>query len=96
MMIKVTAEFRLKPDSYEKALEIADELIKLTRKEDGCISYDLAKSNDDENILMILETWETQAALDVHSASTHFADLVPKLAALCSAPPIVRTFTQVI
>ncbi|WRS28517.1 putative quinol monooxygenase [Oscillospiraceae bacterium MB08-C2-2] len=95
-MIKVTAEFVLKAGAYEKAISIANELIKLTRLEKGCVAYDLAKSNDDENVLVMFETWESQAALQKHSASAHFAALVPEFAALCSVAPAIKTFTQVI
>lgn len=95
-MIKVTAEFVLLPNAYEKAIDIADKLVRLSRAEQGCVSYELAQSNEDENVLMMFETWENQKILDIHSASAHFVELVPKLAALCVSAPVVKTFTQVI
>lgn len=95
-MIKVTAEFVLQPGSYDKVIEIADELIQLTRREDGCISYELAKSDEDENVLMMFETWRDQDALDAHSSSAHFTSLVPKIASLCVSAPVVKSFFQII
>lgn len=95
-MIRVTAEFVLKEGAYESALETAAELIRLTRQEAGCVAYDLARSTQDERILIILEAWESQAALDAHSASPHFTSLVPKLAGLCASAPVVKLFEQMI
>lgn len=95
-MIKVTAKFVLKPGAFDEAYQLAEELIAITRQETGCVQYDLAQSVNDENILFIFEAWENQAVLDVHSASAHFARLVPQLAALCTEPPCVENFKQII
>ena len=95
-MIRVIAKFSLKSGQKDKAVETARELIALTRKEDGCAHYDLAESATDENLLVILEAWESQTALDAHSASDHFKRLVPQLTALCEGPPAVDALTQII
>lgn len=95
-MIRILAKFTLKPGSMEEAIETARELIALTRKETGCAHYDLARSPKDENLLVILEAWESQSALDAHSASDHFKRLVPQLAALCEGPPSVDALEQII
>lgn len=95
-MIRVVARFQLKAGLVEQAKQLAQELIDLTRTEDGCISYDLAQSVKDESALVILEAWETQKALDIHSASEHFNRLVPQLADLCTTPPVVDAYQQLI
>ncbi|MDL2232128.1 antibiotic biosynthesis monooxygenase [Ruminococcaceae bacterium OttesenSCG-928-L11] len=95
-MIRVVATFNLKPNQLDNALTVAKELIALTRKEEGCVHYDLAQAAQNESVLVILEAWESQEALDVHSASEHFGRLVPQLAALCVTPPAVESFTQLI
>lgn len=94
-MIRVIATFDIKPDSIEKAIELAKELVVETRKEEDCAQYDLIQSVTEANQLVILEGWETQEALDVHSASAHFTKLVPLLADLSVSPPIVTNYSQV-
>lgn len=93
-MVKVIAQFRFKPGNLGQVKKLAKELVDETRKEKGCIQYDLMQANTDENFLLMLETWESADALDAHSASAHFTRIVPELAALCTHPPAVDRVTQ--
>lgn len=92
-MIKVVATFLFHPENVDRATALCKELIDETRKEQGCVQYELAQSGETPAEFVILETWETQAALDVHSASAHFTRLVPVLAGLCVQPPAVKSYT---
>lgn len=50
------------------------ELTKLlapTRKEKGCINYDMHVDNEAPNVFMFHETWESEADLDNHLNSDH-------------------------
>src|SRR5436309_2831764 len=42
---------------------------KLTRKEKGCLAYDLNRSTDDESQYVIYERWANLAALQAHLKS---------------------------
>lgn len=94
-MIKVIATFNFKAGNIAKVKTLCAELIEATRKEAGCIQYDLLQSDKDENVMAFVENWESQEALDVHSASEHFTRIVPQLAGLCTEPPAVETFRQI-
>lgn len=95
-MIRVIATFPLKPDSLPTVLKIAQPLIDTTRQESGCLDYTMVQADNDKNKLVILESWENQQYLDAHSASTHFAEYVPQLAALCTTAPIVESYQVII
>lgn len=95
-MIKVVAKFNVQPDKKAEALSLFEVLISLTRQEDGCKGYDLAQSTEDENLLVVLESWADQKALDEHSASEHFTKIVPQLVDLCVDAPSIDAFTQLI
>lgn len=95
-MIRVVASFNLKPEATEQALELAKELVAETRKEDGCVQYDVAQSTETPTDVVVLEAWESKEALDVHSASAHFARIVPQLAEMCVVPPVVSSYVQII
>jgi len=43
-----------------------------TRKEDGCIRYDLYRSADTPGALMLHEVWENREAHTEHTHSPHF------------------------
>ena len=51
------------------------ELLKLiapTRKENGCIDYNLHQDNDNPAVFIFCETWESPACLEAHLKTVHF------------------------
>ena len=95
-MIRVIASFVIDPEKVDQVIEIAGELIGLTREEKGCVHYDLVQSLEQDNLLTILEAWETQEDLDAHSASEHFARLVPQIVDASLEPPVIAANRQII
>jgi quinol monooxygenase YgiN len=62
----------------DKAAEAERTLVELrdaSRAEPGCITFDVSRSMEDENVFVLYEEWVDQAALDVHYATEHFARL---------------------
>jgi quinol monooxygenase YgiN len=43
-----------------------------TRKEDGCLRYDLYRSTDSPGALLLHEVWESREAHTEHTHSAHF------------------------
>jgi quinol monooxygenase YgiN len=70
-MIYVIATMNIKPGSRETLLEAAKPCIAGTRKEAGCISYDLNASLTDPNVLVFVERWETREHLGAHFNAEH-------------------------
>jgi Uncharacterized conserved protein len=93
-MIKIIAEFFIKPDSVEEAVSFAKELVAETQKEAGCIEYNLFTDDKDKSHLVIVEEWESQEVLDIHSSSEHFSRLVPAIGKLCEKEAVVHTYTK--
>jgi quinol monooxygenase YgiN len=65
--------------SYKKCTE---RLLQETRKEAGCIAYDLFEDINNPNILTFVEKWESREHLEVHFNTPHFKEIVPQLQAL--------------
>ena len=95
-MIKVLAHFRLKDGVLPQVKALAEELVAATRQEEGCIQYELLQAAENTLHLVMQEAWASQAALDAHSASAHFMSIVPQLAALCTQPPEVEQYAQLV
>jgi len=80
-MIVVTAKMKVKPDvKYEFMVE-TEPLIKHTRLEKGCMSYNLYTDIDDPNQMVMLEFWNDKESLDAHMESIHFKNFgkaIPK------------------
>ena len=55
---------------------VKGELLKLidpTRMEEGCINYDLHQDNENPNVFVFHENWESRALLQRHMNSDHIA-----------------------
>ncbi|MGI6253780.1 MAG: putative quinol monooxygenase [Aminivibrio sp.] len=91
-MIIVTAKFTAKPGMREKIVELSQKAIELTRKEEGCISYTLLKSSDDDKTLMYYEEWESLDALRVHLKADHILEAREARKDLIEGAPEVRIF----
>ena len=71
-MIIVTATMNVKPGNKDTFILESQDLISETRKEDGCISYNLLADTEDENILVMLEQWKDTDSLNRHMKTDHF------------------------
>ena len=78
-MLKVIAQDFIRPESIETVKPLLDELVRLTRQEPLCVSYDLFVDQEDPGHFVYIETWPDRAALDAHCASEHFRRLVPQI-----------------
>ena len=83
-----------KEDDMERALL---EMIEPTRREPGCIRYDLVRSLKGENYteFVFLEEWESEAALDAHARTPHFQALRGRIKNLMGSLPRVNRYRQV-
>lgn len=69
--ITVVAHVRARPGLEETVRAELLKLVAETRKEQGCVNYDLHVSADDPGHFMFYENWESLAHLDRHAASPH-------------------------
>ena len=81
-MIKVIAKQTIKEDMVEEFKSSISELVEETRKEDGCLSYQLFEDIKNKKLLTFVEEWESMEALQSHMSSKHFQEAMPKLAKL--------------
>lgn len=91
-MIIVTAKFTAKPGMRQKIVEISQKAIELTRKEEGCISYNLLKNSGDDKTLMYYEEWESLDALRAHLKTDHILEAREARKDLIEGAPEVRIF----
>jgi quinol monooxygenase YgiN len=78
-MIKVVAKSFSKPDKLDEILKLTAEMVEKTVNEEGCIKYEAFQDIRAPEVIIIIEEWESQEALNRHMASEHFRRIVPKL-----------------
>jgi quinol monooxygenase YgiN len=76
-MIKVVAKNKIDVDKLDNVLNLYEELVQATRKEEGCIVYELFQDVEDSSVLTMIEEWEDKASLDQHMKTEHFVRIVP-------------------
>lgn len=69
--IKLVAIFRVKKELIEEAREVFEALIEPTRKEKGCIEYELFQDMQDPASFVFIEEWATAEDLENHRKSGH-------------------------
>ncbi len=88
----VITTFTFKPESMAKVKPILEEAIIESRNDDGCIQYVLLEDPNTSNQLMFMEIWESSAAHEKHTQSSHFIRTRAQLEAYYKAHPTVKTF----
>jgi quinol monooxygenase YgiN len=81
-MIKVIAKITIKENMINDFTRGALELVTESKKESGCITYQLFQDVNIKNEFTFIEEWLTPEALHNHMNSKHFQDIMPKLSAL--------------
>jgi quinol monooxygenase YgiN len=71
-MIYLIATLKIRPGTAAEVAAAAAPCIEGTRREPGCVSYDLHASLTDPATLVFVERWKTQADIDAHMKMPHF------------------------
>lgn len=66
-----------------------------TRRETGCLNYDLHESLDDPCLFVFHENWTSRAALDAHLATPHLEKLRRDVEGLLAAPPRIDVLRRI-
>lgn len=93
--VRVVARIVARPDKVEELRALLMSLIEPTRKEPGCIAYELLQNKADETDFTFVEEWQDDAALDAHLASPHVREALSKTPALLAAEPDIRRYQVV-
>lgn len=70
---------KAKPGQEETVKEALVGMVEPTRKEPGCLCYNLHQSKSDKTQFMFYEQWASQEALDAHSKTPRMKALLETL-----------------
>ena len=93
--LRVVARFKALPDSVDRLGSILVDLIEPTRKEQGCIVYELLQNKADPTDFTFVEEWQSESSLVSHEASEHVKGLTEKLRGVVAEAPDVRRYSVV-
>lgn len=95
-MIKVIAKMSIKEDKVEGLINSILGSVEETRKEAGCMEYNLFQDVNIRNEFTFVEEWDSPEALKSHMNSKHFQEMISKLTEIMNKEMEVSVCTQVL
>ena len=92
--LTVIATFQAHPGKEAELRAALIGLLAPTRKEAGCLNYDVHQSVDDPAKFLFHENWTSQAHLDAHLQSAHVQALLPRVDELCTGFPQITLWER--
>lgn len=92
MTIRVLARAVARSDGRDALRAALRDNMLASRRESGCVRYELAQGLADPNEFTTLEEWRTEADVDAHMRTAHVQRLLATVPALLAAPPEIRTY----
>lgn len=84
--VTVAARILAKPEKREKVMQALFDIVLETRKEEGCICFDLHQSLDNPCRFRLSEEWESKEALDEHLKKPYVTSFLGKSDTLLAEP----------
>lgn len=93
--IDVVAHIHAKPGQEAALRAILEGFVAPTRKEDGCLRYDLFVDLSDGGKFTFIEEWTSTEALEAHGRSEHIQSGRARMADLLREPGWVQVLTRI-
>lgn len=90
--LRVIAHVRAKPDHVAQVQDILMSLVDATRKEPGCLSYELLQNHADQEEFVFVERWASAAAEQAHFVMPHLLATLQQLSGLLASEPQIRRY----
>lgn len=95
-MIKVVAKNFGDPTKIDELIQLFAKLASTSRKEPGCLRYELYQDIDTPEILTMIEEWDSQEHLDAHLHTAHFLKIAGELSKMYTKKTEMNIYAQVI
>ena len=93
--IQVVARAIAKPECISQVKAIVQTLMEYTRREPGCVQYDVLQNRDNPQDFTTLEEWVDQTFLDAHFQTPHFKTAIAQLEGLLAGEPDIRFYQPI-
>jgi quinol monooxygenase YgiN len=78
-MIRLNVFVTVAPEYLDEVVAGLNEMGAASRAEEGCQRYDIFQNTVAPDRLIIVETWESDAALEAHQKTPHYTTILPAL-----------------
>ncbi len=93
--LRVIARLVAKPGKEDALRSVLKGLIAPTRKESGCITYEMLQNKENSREFTFVEEWKDEAALEAHFATDHIKNALAKFPELLAEDLDLRKYVLV-
>jgi len=93
--VTVVAKIKAKPGLEQQVSQALMALVGPTRKEPGCINYDLHLSTDDPTLFLFYENWTSKKDLDEHLNMPYLRDFLGRAGELLAVPVEIQLWEMI-
>ena len=93
--LTVVAEMKALPGKTEELKKVLTGLLEPTRKEDGCINYDMHQSPENPETFLFHENWTDKEKLDRHLETPHLKDFFSRIPELVDGDVKISLWNRV-
>jgi quinol monooxygenase YgiN len=86
MTIAIAGRIRIREDAKEGAARRSAEMAATSREEPGCLDYSCGFDVEDPAVVIIVEHWESEEALNAHMAAPHFQAFTKFIVGIVDGP----------
>ncbi|MFZ3013771.1 MAG: putative quinol monooxygenase [Nitrospira sp.] len=90
--LRVIARAKANADQVAQVREILTALVDATRREPGCLSYELLQNHDDPTDFAFVERWASPEAEQAHFVTPHLLATLQKLTGLLASEPQIYRY----
>lgn len=76
--LTVTAHIEAKKDKIKQVKSELLKIIEITKKENGCLQYNLHQDNNNEEIFVLYEKWDSKELWQSHMSNAHIKEYIKK------------------
>ncbi len=88
--VLVIARAQVRPDCRELFLAAAQFCIEATRREHGCLAYDMHENIGQPGHFVCVESWEQREHVDAHMRQPHLLAFLKVAGACVTQPPVIE------
>ena len=92
--IRVVANIVAQTEQIKVLQAVLENLVEPSRKEPGCLQYELLQNTDEPVEFTVLEAWDNIEAFNSHLESEHFRKAAAQLPEVVAAEPDIRKYSR--
>jgi len=93
--ITVVAQIKAKPGNESQVRLLLLSLVAPSRKDAGCLNYDLHQGTNDPTLFLFHENWTSKAHLDAHLQKPDLQAALARVGQLVAEPPQITLWEKI-